>query len=305
MKDQADKLRQVIDNLKIKQAAGQVEFPEVQRKKSAKVITITSGKGGVGKTNITINLAIALSEMGKRVTILDADLGLANIDVLLGIVPEFTLFDVLNGEKSILEVLCDGPQNIKFISGGSGIEELVKLDKGQLDNFVENITMLDRISDIILIDTGAGLSDSVMSFVMAADEILLVTTPEPTSITDAYALIKMVSGRDKNKNIRVVANRVESSHEANDILGRLYLVADKFLSLKLNSLGYVLQDEMVTKAVKMQQPFYIRYPKCQASRQIREISRKITDDKKDAATEESTGIKGFINRLIKLRMANK
>lgn len=298
MMDQAERLRQIIDNLKLRQAVNQANLINSIRKKTARVITVTSGKGGVGKTNVTINLAIALSEMGHRVTILDADFGLANIDILFGIIPRFTLVDVIHNRKNILEVLSDGPKNIKFISGGSGVEELIKIEKPQLERFVENISLLDKLSDIILIDTGAGLSDNVMSFVMAADEILLVTTPEPTSITDAYALIKMVSNRDKDKTIKVIINKAESSNEANDILNKLSLVAEKFLKLKLHPLGFILQDEMVIKAVKLQQPFSISFPKCQATRQIKEISKKIIENNDQGVNNESMGIKGFVNRLV-------
>ncbi len=303
MNDQADKLRQVIDNLKLKHAASQPEFPFQQKKRSARVITVTSGKGGVGKTNITINLAIALSEMGLRVVILDADFGLANIDVLFGIIPRYTLLDVIKNKKNILEILSEGPKNIKFISGGSGVEELVKLEKSQLVRFVENISLLDRIADIILVDTGAGLSENVMSFVMAADEVLLVTTPEPTSITDAYALIKMVSNRDRSKRIKVIVNRAESANEANDIANKLMLVADKFLSVKLEPIGYILQDDAVIKAVKQQQPFSLSYPKSQATRYIKELSGKLVDSDGSAQMMQNYGFKGFINKLVGLMKA--
>lgn len=300
MMDQAEKLRKIIDNLKLTQAVSQANLLTTLRKNSAKVITVTSGKGGVGKTNITVNLAIALSEMGKRVTILDADFGLANIDVILGIIPKHTLVDVISSDMNILEVLSEGPRNIRFVSGGSGVEELIKLDRTQLEKFLSNISILDRLSDVILIDTGAGLSDSVMSFIMAADEVLLVTTPEPTSITDAYALIKMVSNRDKDKKIKVVVNRAENENEANEILKKLSIVTDKFLELKLEPLGYIQNDEMVIKAVKMQQPFTISYPKCQASKHIKEIGCKIINNKCDKFNAENTGIKSFIQRLVNL-----
>jgi len=304
MVDQAHKLRQVVSNIKTKGSTDQSEGQSNRSNKPARVITVTSGKGGVGKTNITVNLAVALSKMGLKVIVIDADFGLANIDVLLGIIPEFTLLDVINGEKSILEVLCDGPQNIKFISGGSGVEELVRLDKNQLEKFVENIGLLDKLVDIILIDTGAGLSENVMSFVMAADEILLVTTPEPTSIMDAYAMIKMVANRDKSKNIRIIANRVETPDEAEDIINKLCIVAYNFLSLKLDSLGYVLRDDMVIRAVKMQQPFLLKYPRCPAAKQIEDISKKIAGIVEYKSEKEDFGIKGFISRLIKFRMHN-
>jgi flagellar biosynthesis protein FlhG len=295
MNDQAEKLRQIIEHLKLKNSEAKVEVPI---KKSARVITVTSGKGGVGKTNITINLAIALSEMGLRVVILDADFGLANIDILFGIIPRYTLVDVMKNKKNILEVLSEGPQNIKFISGGSGVEDLVRLEKHQLMSFIDNIALLDKISDIILIDTGAGLSESVMSFVMAADDVLLVTTPEPTSITDAYALIKLVSHRDKNKEIKVLVNRAENSAEANDILNKLSVVSEKFLEMKLHRLGYVQSDEYVVKAVKQQKPFMISYPKCNASRQTREISAKLFEENEVSKIGARGGIKGFMKKLV-------
>lgn len=298
MMDQAEKLRQIIDNLKLRQAVNRANIIDPLLSKTTRVITVTSGKGGVGKTNITINLAIALSELGNRVTILDADFGLANIDVLMGIIPKFTLVDLINNDKNIFEVLSDGPRNIKFISGGSGIEELVKLDKQQLDKFIGIISLLDKLSDFILIDTGAGLSDNVMSFILAADEVILVTTPEPTAITDAYALVKMLSHKDKAKKIKVIVNRAESAYEANDILNKLSVVTEKFLAVKLNPLGFILQDEMVMKAVKMQQPFSISFPNCQASKHIKEISRKLVYPKGSASDTENAGIRSFVNRFV-------
>jgi len=298
MMDQADRLRQIIDSLKLKQAIAQANLLNSVKKKTSRVITVTSGKGGVGKTNITINLAISLSELGLRVVILDADFGLANIDVLFGIIPQYTLVDVIHNRKNILEVLSDGPKNIKFISGGSGVEDLVKLDRSQIERFIENIALLDKISDVIIIDTGAGLSDNVMSFVMAADEVLLITTPEPTSITDAYALIKMVSNRNRDKIIRVIVNRAESINEANDILKKLSMVAEKFLTIKLYPLGFILQDETVIKAVKMQQPFTLSFPKSHAAKYIKEISKKLVEKKEENTQNTNTGIKSFVSRLV-------
>lgn len=303
MNDQADKLRQVIENLKLKQAINQVTATEQPAKRSARVITVTSGKGGVGKTNITINLAIALGDQGLRVVILDADFGLANIDVLFGIIPRYSLVDVIKNKKNILEILSDGPKNTKFISGGSGVEELVKMDRGQLLRFVDNISLLDKIADIILVDTGAGLSENVMSFVMAADEVLLVTTPEPTSITDAYALIKMVANRDKEKKIKVIVNRADNMAEANDITNKLMLVANKFLGIALEPLGYILSDDAVVKAVKQQQPFSLSFPKCTATRLIKEISEKLIESDNSMELSRNMGFKGFINRLVSFMKA--
>lgn len=298
MMDQAEKLRQAIDNLKLRQAAAQTEKKLPMVKRTARVITVTSGKGGVGKTNITINLAIALSEQGYRVIILDADFGLANIDVLFGIIPKYTLLNVIRDEKSIMEILSDGPMNTRFISGGSGVEDLVKLDKQEVLKFVEKMALLDKLADIIIVDTGAGLSENVMSFIMAADEVLLITTPEPTSITDAYALIKMVSNRDKTKKIRLVVNRTENSDEANDVLNKLVLVAEKFLGISLVPTGYIMHDDAVIKAVKQQKPFFISFPKSQAARNIREISAKMTEKCSVEEVQHSSGIRGFLNKLV-------
>jgi len=303
MMDQAEKLRKAIDNLKLKQAAAQADIKLPKVKRSARVITVTSGKGGVGKTNVTINLAIALSEQGYRVVILDADFGLANIDVLFGIIPKYTLLHVINNEKNILEVLADGPMNTRFISGGSGVEDLVKLDRQQISRFVENMAMLDKLADIIIVDTGAGLSETVMSFIMAADEVLLITTPEPTSITDAYALIKMMSNRDKSKKIRLVVNRTESSYEAYDVLNKLVLVADKFLGITLVPTGYIMNDDAVVKAVKQQKPFLISFPKSQAAKNIKDISEKLVENSSTAGAQVSSGIRGFLNKLVGLMKA--
>ncbi|HOQ06597.1 MAG TPA: MinD/ParA family protein [Clostridiales bacterium] len=298
--DQAEKLRQVIEDLKAKQLRNRRALPAIPAKRTARVIAVTSGKGGVGKTNISVNLAIALSEQGRRVVILDADFGLANIDVLLGIVPRHTLLDVIKGRKNITEILTVGPQNVRFISGGSGVEELLRLDSKQIVRFIENISMLDRLADIIIIDTGAGISDSVMSCIMAADEILLVTTPEPTSITDAYALIKMVSGRDRSKKINLVVNRADSSSEAIDVQNKLVLVADRFLGLRLDPTGYIMNDDAVQKAVRQQQPFVLAYPRSPAARNIREISTKLTGNENTGNQQQDPGVRGFFSRLVGL-----
>lgn len=292
MNDQAEMLRKIVN---MKSDSPREDRQQDGSGKTARVITVTSGKGGVGKTNITINLAIALSRLGLKVAILDADLGLANIDVLLGIVPKYTLLDLIHDEKNIFEILTDGPDNIKFLSGGSGVEELIRLDKKQLRKFVNSISILDKLFDVILIDTGAGLSQNVMSFIMAADEVLLVTTPEPTAITDAYALVKMVSRRDKKKPINIVVNKADSPREAEEIANKLCMVSQKFLSLRLLKLGYILYDDNVTKSVKLQKPFSLYNPKCQAAKSISDIALRLFSQK---PSEEVTGAKGFIARLL-------
>lgn len=293
MSDQAEKLRSIMSNLNSPDKTIQSD-----RSGLARVVTVTSGKGGVGKTNITINLAIALSKMGLRVVILDVDFGLANIDVLMGITTKFTLVDLIRGERNIFEVLTDGPNNIKFLSGGSGVEELVQLDRRQLGSFISNIGLLDRLYDVILIDTGAGLSRNVMSFIQAADEVILVTTPEPTAITDAYAVVKMISRKDRHKTVKVIVNKAETNREANDVLNKLTLVSERFLAFKLQKLGYILYDDYVTKAVKLQKPFYISYPRCHASQQITELAGNLFEASKSNGDSADKGMKAFISRLI-------
>lgn len=291
MNDQAEMLRKIVQ---LKTGDQDIEDKGASGKQ-ARVVTITSGKGGVGKTNVTINLALALSKMGLKVVILDVDFGLANIDVLFGIVSKYTMLDLIHDQKNIFDVLTEGPDNIKFLSGGSGVEELIRLDRKQLRKFVSNINLLDKLFDVILIDTGAGLSQNVMSFVMAADEVILVTTPEPTSITDAYALVKMVSRRDRKKRIHILVNKAESVKEAEEVANKLSVVSEKFLSLKLLKLGYILYDDTVTKSVKMQKPFSLYNPKCIAARNISDVAEKLFSH---PVSEGSSGAKGFISKLL-------
>lgn len=291
MSDQAEVLRRIVGNMNNGLAA-----PENRKtEKRARIITITSGKGGVGKTSVTVNLAIALSRLGLRIAILDVDFGLANVDLLFGITPKHTLLDLIRDEKSIFEVMTDGPNNIKFLSGGSGVEELTRLDRKKLRKFISNIALLDKLYDIILIDTGAGLSRNVMSFIMAADEIILVTTPEPTAITDAYALVKMVSRRDRKKIIRILVNKAETAREAEDIANRLLVVSEKFLSLKLNKLGYILYDDNIAKAVKLQKPFCLSNPKSQAARSMFALADALVENRN---SDDLLGARGFIQRVL-------
>lgn len=302
MKDQAERLREKIEKIKLKQLE-QLELNgheghEGNGFQHAKILTVTSGKGGVGKTNVSVNLAIALSQMGQRVIILDVDFGLANIDILFGIFTKYSLVDIIHNDKNILEVLTDGPNGIKFLSGGSGVEDLIRLDKFQLERLIKNISLLDKLYDIILIDTGAGLSENVMSFVMAADEVVLVTTPEPTAITDAYALIKMISNRDKSKEIKVIVNKAEMPKEAEDVFNKISMVSEKFLSLRLTKLGYILNDDNVVRSVKRQEPFYLSYPKCEAAKQIRQIAEHIMDMDGAMQIAGEKGFKGFFNRML-------
>lgn len=296
MKDQAEKLREIFEKFDNNANIDLVDNLKNLSKNSARVITVTSGKGGVGKTNLTINLGIKLSQLGLKVIIIDADLGLSNIDVALGKTPKYNLSDVINYRKGITEIMEDGPEGIKFISGGSGIQDLIKINKNQLANLLIQLGKLDEEADIIFIDTGAGISNNVLSFIYAAKEIILIATPEPTSITDAYALIKIISQKDKNKEIKLIINRAEDAIEAENLLNKLNEVSEKFLGVKLNKLGYILNDKNVPKAVKLQQPFILKFDKTEASRNISEIANTLLDNN-SFKHDSHQGIRLFVNKL--------
>jgi len=298
MKDQAERLREIISSIKNYNEDSN-STGSLTDKPGSRVIAITSGKGGVGKTNFTVNLGIVFSQMGLRVVIIDADLGLANVDVVMGKMSKYNLSDVINSNRDILEILEEGPNGIKFVSGGSGVQELVKLDKTQLVDLLMKLGKLDEVADIILIDTGAGLSENVISFVHAAREVILITTPEPTSITDAYALIKTITHKDKSKNIKVVVNKADNAAEAFNILDKLNVVTQKFLGVKLHKLGYILNDTSVVKAVKLQQPFVISFTRSEASKNMSDIAMTLMDNKEVSANSVS-GFKTFINKLTNL-----
>lgn len=291
MMDQAENLRKIINN--------QTEYdnPKIR---SARVITITSGKGGVGKTNVVVNLAVQLQKVGKRVVIIDADFGLANIEVILGIVPKFNFSDVMNGDKIITDIITEGPMNVRFISGGSGVQDLIRLNESQLTNFIKNLYLLDKMADIILIDTGAGLTDAVLSFSRAADEIILVTTPEPTSITDAYALVKTLSMQNNNSipNIKLLVNRVDDDDEGREIYFKLKQVSKRFLDIDIEELGYIPYDKALVKAVKLQEPVSISFPKSEVSRAFEYISNKVINI--DSVNKTGSGFTSFVKRLMNI-----
>lgn len=271
---------------------------------TARVITVTSGKGGVGKTNISVNLAIQFKKMGKRVIIIDVDFGLANIEVLFGIIPRYNLADLMFKGKDIKEIITEGPLGIEFISGGSGIQELTSLDKGQLHYLVQKLEEIDNLADIIIIDTGAGISPSVLEFVMASKEVLLVTTPEPTSITDAYSLLKALNKIETynihDASINIITNRASTKKEGEEIFSKLNLVTNKFLSVDLKFLGVVPQDTNVQKAVMEQKPISLLYPSSSASKAFEEIARKLLNQEKEK--ESKLGMAQFLSNFIKLKL---
>lgn len=266
--------------------------------RGARIITITSGKGGVGKTNITVNLAIALAQAGRRVIIFDADLGLANVDVLLGVTPRRTLYDHLYRDVSIENILFPGPGGISIISGGSGFLELANLTAKQRSNLVKNLEKLDRMADIVLIDTGAGISKDVLAFCAAADEVILVITPEPTSLADAYGLIKVLDRFNLHREVHFIVNQVRSCGESNETVYRMNHLVDKYLTIRLNYLGDICYDQTIVSSVKQQSPFILASPTSRAALAVKKIAFSLIDKK--WVVEEESGLKGFISKLSRL-----
>jgi len=243
-----------------------------------RVVSITSGKGGVGKTHIAANLAYIFSRMGKKTLVLDADMGLANIDVILGLAPRFNLHHVLAGEKRLEEILVRGPGDIMILPSASGIQEMANLSTGQKLTLLDELNGMHRGFDFVLIDTAAGIAGNVMYFNMAAKEIIVVVSPEPTSLTDAYALIKLLYQGHGEKRIMVLVNMARNPGEARQVYSKLSKAAEHFLDLSIEYLGYVLYDEKVPEAVKRQRVLAEIYPSCQASRCLLTIAEKMNHE---------------------------
>ena len=267
--DQAERLRAIIKQ------QNQVNTS------NARIITVTSGKGGVGKSSVSINLALQFRKQGKRVIIFDADFGLANIEVMFGVIPKYTLADLMFKGKELKEIITEGPNGVQFVSGGSGIARLVNLDREQVKRILYKLSELENLADVIIIDTGAGISQSVLEFAAASPEILLVTTPEPTSITDSYALLKALAmnpefDRSASK-VLLVANKVNSANESINIFEKLSAVVGRFLNIKLEYLGAVPQDANITKAIMKQKPVSLEYPNAYASKAFAAMEQRLSN----------------------------
>lgn len=265
--DQATQLRNIV------KAGNQAPRP------LARVITVTSGKGGVGKSNTAINLAIQFRKMGQRVIILDADFGLANIEIMFGAVPKHNLYDLIYQGKNIKDIITWGPMEVGFISGGSGIAGMANLSRDYLTYIIQNLAQLDAITDIIIIDTGAGISDAVLEFLVASGEILLVTTPEPTSITDSYSLLKALNRHPRFNSemsiIKVIANKVNSKDEGQTLFNKLNAVVSRYLKIPITYLGSVSQDTQLVKAVMQQSPVSIQNPTSKSAMDYEEIAARL------------------------------
>ncbi len=291
MMDQAEQLRRLIRQ------------QEHQVQQLARVITVTSGKGGVGKSSIAVNLAVQMKRLGKRVVVLDADFGLANVEVMLGIRPQFNLADLMFRGKTLAEIVTEGPEGIGFISGGSGIQELARMSREQVIYLTQKLAELDSVADIILIDTGAGIADTVLEFVAASSEVLLVATPEPTSITDAYALLKTLNRRAdfsrESTSIKMISNRIKNEAEGRNLYDKMSLIVNKFLNIQPEFMGMIPQDDTVSKAVMQQRPVTLAYPQSPAAKAMQAIAAKLCDDPEP---EVKRGITGLFSELIRTKI---
>ncbi len=262
----------------------------------SRVIAVTSGKGGVGKTTFTINLAIALAAQNKRVFIIDADLGTANVDVLLRLSAKYNITHLLSGDKSLLDIAVPAPGNIAVIPGGSGLQALTQMTETQFSRLIASFNQLDGLADIILLDTGAGISRDVSNFLLAADETIIVTTPEPHAITDAYAIIKVTHNLACQTKQMLIVNRAENQQEADMAASRLLGTVGRYLGREIEYIGYIQDDPLVSRSLKQQQPFQLASPQSVPARNISAIAARLLNKPVPAPS----GMTGFISKMFSL-----
>jgi flagellar biosynthesis protein FlhG len=285
--DQAQSLRRAAAGRRPAPAAG-----------ALRTIAVTSGKGGVGKTSVVVNLALELAKRGRKVLLIDADLGLANVDVMLGLAPQHSINDVIHGAKTLDEVIVEGPRGIKILPAASGVSELSHLSRDEKLMILQELDAYQTDADTVLIDTAAGISDMVLYFNTAAQERVVVATSEPTSLTDAYALIKVLHTQHQERRFRILVNNVAGSKEAKEVYRKLSMAADHFLGgLSLNYLGFIPADPSVNRAVMRQKALVEDQPGSPAARAMAELAQTILNL---PAEEASGNIKFFWRRLVNM-----
>jgi flagellar biosynthesis protein FlhG len=300
--DQAEGLRSLVRNPSGGSDPGLVQLsrPGEGSLKWPKVISISSGKGGVGKTNVTANLGLAFAQLGKQVLVLDADLGLANIDVLLGITSRYSIEQLFSREKRFSEILVKGPGGMSIMPASSGVLELVDLNETQKIMLLDELDHLGMNVDVLLIDTGAGISSNVLYFNVAAAESIIIATPEPTSITDAYALIKILATKFQKKNFMILVNLASSSQEGKGVFKKINIAVDRFLgSLSLDYLGFIPMDESISRAVKLQRAVLEIYPRSRFSKRIMEVAEIISE--RPIQCSENGNVQFFWKKLLQCR----
>jgi flagellar biosynthesis protein FlhG len=292
MEDQAEKLREIMR----KKSQERPVLVKPKETKKARIITVTSGKGGVGKTNISVNMALAYARLGKKVVVMDADLGLANVNIILSIMPpKYSLYHVMRKLKTMKEILEETDYGISIVAGASGLSKIANLTEDERQNFINELDSLSE-ADIIIIDTSAGVSNNVLDFIAAADDVVIITTPEPTAITDAYGLIKIIATEYDNLNmgLKLVVNRVKSVLEAQKVADRMTNIAGQFLNLKVDYLGFIYDDMVVSQGVLRQKPFMVIDPKSKASICVQHI----VDRMEKTEVRENGGFAAMLKRLF-------
>ncbi|MEY7998700.1 MinD/ParA family protein [Clostridium sp. Mt-5] len=288
MLDQAEKLRKLaLEDKKVKKNA-------VQYTAKPRIITVTSGKGGVGKSNFVVNTAIALQRMKKKVLIFDADMGMGNDHVLMGFLPKYSVYDVILGNKDIKEILITGPFGVKLLPGGTGISKIDEITKSQRQDFIKKLSLLEDL-DYIILDTGAGINRDVLGFITCCEEVVVITTPEPTSLTDAYSLVKAVSYFKLKDKVKVIMNKVMGMEEGKKTFNKFNNVVNKFLNIDVEYLGSMSEDKRLIQAVREQSPFLISYPNSRISRDINFIANKLIGNKR---VEKGNGIQDLFKKIF-------
>ena len=304
MEDQAEKLREIMRQRRAHpktgvsrriQQLGAYASGESEEKKKTRIITITSGKGGVGKTNLSVNMALAFARIGRKVVIMDADLGLANINVMFNLIPKYNLYHVIKKQKTIHEILAETEYGISIVAGASGFSQIANMGRKERQDFIEEMNTLS-FADIIIIDTGAGVSSNVLDFIAAADDAIVVTTPEPTAMTDAYSIIKIISTeyKDEGMELKLVVNRARGAAEAKNVADRMIKISGQFLGMRMDYLGFVYEDQAVVNAVLQQKPFMVIDPKSKASICVQHLVSRM--DKNGVA--EPGGFGAMLKRIF-------
>jgi flagellar biosynthesis protein FlhG len=301
MEDQAEKLREIMRQKNAASAlgegAGKVQAAREYREGKPRIITITSGKGGVGKTNLSVNMALAFARMGKKVVVMDADLGLANVNVILNMIPKYSLYHVIKKQKTIREILVETEYGISIVAGASGFSQIANMNDKERQEFINELDTLSD-ADIIIIDTSAGVSSNVLDFIAAADDAVIVTTTEPTAITDAYGIIKIIATEYENLNmgLKLVVNKAKGAADAKKVADRMTNIAGQFLNIKIDYLGFIYEDPTVSHAVIKQRPFMVTDPKCKASICVQHLVERMDRNKADA--KESGGFNAMLRRFF-------
>ena len=312
MEDQAEKLREIMRKRKSISAADPSGAPaggkdrirshphfsgNGNKDRKTRIITVTSGKGGVGKTNLSVNMALSFARIGKKVVLMDADLGLANINVMLNMIPKYNLYHVIKKQKTIREILAETEYGISVVAGASGFSQIANMGEEDRHNFISEIDTLS-FADIIIIDTSAGVSSNVLDFIAAADDAVVITTPEPTAITDAYGIIKIIATEYESikLELKLVVNRAKSASQAKSVADRMITIAGQFLNIKVDYLGFIYDDHVVATAVQAQKPFTVIDPKCRASVCVQHLVERMDKSEIDGSDGVGSIFKKLFNR---------